>query len=348
MIDWELAAATARSLSPPGPCVPAGEARGAVRELRACARRASELIGGIAGLSAPWDERGVLVVDRSGWIGASTSSFAYLFDPVVEGLLTREKGRAPSRWARTAAARATAVEVGSLLGFLATRVLGQYEPAAGRPAAQARLLLVAPNVVETERRLGLHPADFRLWVCLHEETHRVQFSAVPWLREHVLGLQRDLVTGLTGTVGDLGPVLRELTGRLPRVLAPGGMGLGELVLDEPARERLLRINAVMALLEGHADVVMDAVSPVHVPSVATIRARFDARRRGLGMLDVVLRRLLGVEAKMAQYRDGAAFVRAVQARCGVAGFNRVWESPDLLPHVGELLEPERWLRRAGS
>ena len=347
MIDWDLAVRTADRLVPPGPRISEREARAAVAELRDAAHRATELVTATSRLEAPDDRRGPLVVDRRGWIEANTASFSQLFDPVVERLTHRPGKPPPSRLADAVGGKATGVEIGTVMAFLAARVLGQYEPAIGRPAREARLLLVAPNVVDVERRLELDPSDFRLWVCLHEETHRVQFGAVPWLRDHVLGLQRDLVTDLSGTLDGFGEILRTVVRRLPEAVSAGGLGLGGLVLDDAARARLAQVNAVMALLEGHADVVMDDVGPAHVRSVEKIRHRFDARREGIGPVDVLVRRLLGVEAKMAQYRDGAAFVRGVQARVGVDGFNRVWSSPDTLPTTDELLEPGRWLARIG-
>ncbi|MDO5698174.1 MAG: zinc-dependent metalloprotease [Dermatophilus congolensis] len=345
MIDWSLATRTADRLVPPGPRIPADEARAAVAELREASRRATVLVTETSRLEAPADDRGPLVVNRRGWVEANAASFSQLFDPVVERLTHRPGKPVPSRIAQKVSGKVTGAEIGTLMAFLAARVLGQYEPAIGRPADEARLLLVAPNVVDVEQRLDLSPTDFRLWVCLHEETHRVQFTAVPWLRDHVLGLQQDLVTDLSGTLEGFGEILRTVVKRLPDAVAAGGLGLGELMLTDETRARLTEVNAVMALLEGHADVVMDDVGPAHVPSVDVIRTRFDSRREGIGPVDVLIRRLLGVEAKMAQYRDGAAFVRAVQAKVGVDGFNRVWTSPETLPTSAELLDPSLWLAR---
>ncbi len=345
MIDWSLAVRTADRLVPAGPKISAEEAQAAVAELRHASGRATELVTQTARLEAPLDDRGPLIVDRRGWIEVNAASFSQLFDPMVEKLTNRPGKPAPSRVVRTVSGKATGAEIGTLMAFLSTRVLGQFEPAIGRPASAARLLLVAPNVVDVEQQLEFDPTDFRLWVCLHEETHRVQFTAVPWLRDHVLGLQRDLVADVSGTLEGFGEIVRTVARRLPDAVAAGGLGLGELLLDDATRARLAEVNAVMALLEGHADVVMDDVGPAHVPSVDYIRRRFDSRREGIGPLDVLVRRLLGVEAKMAQYRDGAAFVRAVQARVGVDGFNRVWSSPQTLPTSEELLDPAMWLAR---
>jgi coenzyme F420 biosynthesis associated uncharacterized protein len=241
--------------------------------------------------------------------------------------------------------RVTGAEVGSLLAFLSSRVLGQYDafdPAGGR------LLLVAPNVVQVERELRVDPTDFRLWVCLHEETHRVQFTATPWLRDHLLDRIRSLVSDL---LGEPGAVLERLTSalrNLPDALGgtdSGGVGLIELVQTPEQRRALAEVTAVMSLLEGHADVVMDEVGPTVISSVDEIRRKFTRRRAGRGAVDQLLRRLLGLDAKMRQYADGARFVRGAVADVGMEGFNAVWSSPAALPSPEEISAPETWVRR---
>jgi coenzyme F420 biosynthesis associated uncharacterized protein len=209
-----------------------------------------------------------------------------------------------------------------------------------------RLLLVAPNVVHIERELEVNPRDFRLWVCLHEETHRVQFTAVPWLRDH---LRSEIKSFLDHT--DLDPTvmlsqLRQVVEQFGRI-SRGDEEVSVLdLLQTPAQREILdRLTAVMSLLEGHADVVMDGVGPEVVPSVATIRERFQRRRGGGSWLDQFLKRILGLDAKLRQYRDGAAFVRAVVADVGQEGFNQIWASPEYLPTRGEISDPRAWVRR---
>jgi coenzyme F420 biosynthesis associated uncharacterized protein len=225
---------------------------------------------------------------------------------------------------------------------MATKVLGQYDLA---PHGTPRLLLVAPNLVQVERELGLDPSDFRLWVCMHEETHRVQFTAVPWLREHMVERVRTLATDLVPDPESLQETLSRLGRQLPDALRSGGAGLTDLITSPEQRAELAQVTAVMSLLEGHADVVMDEVGPSVIPSVAHIRRRFDERRKGVGAFDRMLRRLLGLEAKMRQYRDGAVFVRAVVDEVGIDGFNRVWESPETLPTPTEIEKPSQWVTR---
>jgi coenzyme F420 biosynthesis associated uncharacterized protein len=211
-----------------------------------------------------------------------------------------------------------------------------------------RLLLVAPNIVATERKLGVDPSDFRLWVCLHEVTHQLQFTGVPWLQGH---LESEIGKFVEAT--DLSPdVLRQGLADVVRSLADAvrgedgdSSGLLALIRDPRQREVLDRVTAVMSLVEGHAEYVMDGVGPEVVPSVVTLRKRFAQRRKGRGPFDRVMRRLLGLEQKMKQYADGREFVGGVIERAGMEGFNRVWESPETLPRIEELTDPGSWVER---
>ena len=347
MVDWGLAARGVRALTPSGPKLRPDQARAVVAELRDASQRAYEPVAETSGLASPSGPEPALVVDRPTWAEVNITSFAAMLDPVVAKLANRPGKPAPGPITQKVGGVATGGEVAALLAFMSTKVLGQYDLAYA-PGTRPRLLLVAPNVVQVERELDLFPADFRLWVCLHEETHRVQFTAVPWLREHMLGWTRRIATELVPDADQLLERLKLAAKNAPAVLRPGGSGLPELFLDADQRAELARVGAVMALLEGHADVVMDEVGPQVVPSVATIRARFDKRRQGISGMDVLIRRLLGMEAKMAQYRDGAAFVRHVTERIGRDGFNAVWTSPETLPLAEEIQEPDRWIARVAG
>ena len=342
IIDWELAARTAAVIGRPGPQLSSDQAAQVVGALRAASVVASGHVAATSRLNAP-PAVGVLVVDRTGWAKANTTAFRGLLAPVVAEAFDR-RGKLPPVGLAALGSRVTGAEVGSLLGFLSSRVLGQFDPFAD---GGGRLLLVAPNVVDVENQLGVVPADFRLWVCLHEETHRVQFGANPWLAEHMVGEIRGLVGDLLLEPSQVAERLGDALRSLPDLIRGSGSSMPLLdAIQTPAqRERLARVTAVMSLLEGHADVVMDEVGPQVVPSVSTIRQRFDARRGGRGVVDQVLRRLLGLEAKMRQYADGARFVRAVQQEVGVGGFNAVWTSPDTLPLPAEIADPTLWVRR---
>lgn len=341
LVDWDLAARTAAVIGRPGPQVSTVEAGHVVDELRRASIAAVPHVARVTGFQAP-DARPALVVDRPGWARMNATSFRELLAPVIAEAFER-RSHIPPLPLTAVGSRVTGAEVGSLLGFLSSRVLGQYEPF----APEGRLMLVAPNVLQVEQELGVDAADFRLWVCLHEETHRVQFLANPWLAGHLLGEIRGLVGGLMVEPSQLADRVAEAVRGLPELLRSGGSGasLLEAVQTPEQRRRLARVTAVMSLLEGHADVVMDEVGPQVVPSVEVIRARFGKRRAGRGAVDQLLRRLLGLDAKLRQYADGARFVRHVLREVGMPGFNRVWTSPQTLPLPEEIADPQRWVRR---
>jgi len=336
IVDWDFAVRIGAGLAGEGPMVSRTEGAAVVAELRADAARATGLVKEFTGLDAPADTAPVLVVDRAGWVQANADAFAHVIAPVIEKLTEK---RSMSGIARTVGAKVTGVEVGGLLGFLSSKVLGQFDPFHD---PHGRLLLVAPNIVHVERELNVDPTDFRLWVCLHEETHRVQFTASPWLRDHLF----DEIKTLADTMDVQGMLGDGLSRAIEAVKGNGN--LLEAVSSPEQRDIMDRVTGMMSLLEGHADVVMDGVGPEVIPTVENIRAAFDRRRKGIGTLDRVLRRLLGLEQKMAQYRDGAVFVRTIVDRVGMEQFNAVFAGPDNLPSKDEIHHPERWIERVLS
>lgn len=377
MVDWNLAVATAQRLTRPGPEVSRDEARAIVAELRGHAQESEAHVRAYTRMygdvDAPPHGTPVLIVDRAGWVKANVAGFREVLKPLLVKMQARRPGGPGGVVLGTVGGKVTGVEVGMLLSFLSSRVLGQYEtfapPTRELPAGPVkpgpgesragRLLLVAPNIVQVERELDVDPHDFRLWVCLHEETHRTQFSAVPWLRDHIEG---EIQSFLGETDLDASTVIERVrqavqsftggnAGRDPEAGEPAdapddGRSLVDLVQTPTQREILARLTGVMSLLEGHADYVMDGVGPDVVPSVAEIREKFSRRRAsGAGRLDQALRRLLGLDAKLRQYRDGERFVRAVVDEVGMDGFNKVWTSPNTLPTKAEIGKPAEWVAR---
>ena len=344
LVDWNVALSTATRLVKPGPDISRAGAEEAVAALRASAVRAESYVVEVTGLPVPSATAPVLVVDRPGWLQANVDGFRQVLAPLEDRAAAKAQAGSP---AALVGSRVTGAEIGVLLSYLAPKVLGQFDPFfPGAPGAPAgRLLLMAPNIVAVERELKVDPADFRLWVCLHEETHRVQFTAVPWLRDY-LNAQIDAIVAATELDGAaLWQLLADAVRRVSQSVRTGEeLSVVDLVQTRAQRETVDRITAVMSLLEGHADVVMDSVGPAVVPSVAEIRRRFTVRRQGRGF-DRVGRKLLGLDAKMRQYRDGARFCRFVIERIGMTGFNAVWTSPDSLPTREEIAAPERWLAR---
>ncbi len=340
VIDWDLAVRSAQSLLRPGPEVSAAQADEAVEGLRDAAARSREHVSAYTGLDADPARTPVLVVDRSRWVQASVEGFAVLAEPLEERL-AKAKGVTP--WARAVGSRVTGLEVGGLLAFMAHKVLGQFDPFA---TDGGRLLLVAPNIVQAERELDADVGDFRMWVCLHEETHRLQFGGVPWLGDHLRSRVSKLAETTDLEVADVPKLVDQALKVVGRVLrGDDEASLLDLVQSTEQKAVVEEITAVMSLLEGHADVVMDGVGPEVVPSVEALRKRFSQRRKGAGPVDKIVRRLLGLEAKMRQYRDGAAFVRGVVDRVGHDGFAAVWERPDNLPRPAEIADPGRWCDR---
>jgi coenzyme F420 biosynthesis associated uncharacterized protein len=346
MIDWDLAVRVGSRLAGDGPVVSRAEASGVVEELRAGAEKSTPLVRDFTGLEAQERTAPVLVVDRPGWIRANADGFATVIAPIVARL--QEKKGPPSPLTEAIGSRITGAELGVMLGFLGNKVLGQFDPfheaqAASGQQSAGRLLLVAPNIVNAERELSVDEHDFRLWVCLHEETHRVQFTAVPWMRDHL----RELMAEIVGTVEtDPGRLLSEGMSKIGELVSGKTEGsLIDLVSTPEQKQVIDKITGVMSLLEGHADVVMDGVGPEVIPTVADIRAKFTKRRRGVGTLDRLLRRLLGLDQKMAQYRDGAVFVRKAVDAVGMDGFNAVFAEPANLPSKDEIHDPSAWVRR---
>ncbi|GAA3608976.1 zinc-dependent metalloprotease [Microlunatus ginsengisoli] len=346
MVDWTLAFTTAQRLVKPGPEISREGAAAAVAELRDAAARAEAYVTDYTGLVTPSATAPVLVVDRPGWIQANIDAFRTILTPLNDRVAERMQNSALGGLG----GRITGVEVGALLSYLAPKVLGQFDPFfPGQPGESenpgGRLLLVAPNVVAVERELAVDPTDFRLWVCLHEETHRVQFTAVPWLRDYLNGEIAEVVATADLDTAAIAQMVRDGIKRVSESLrGETEVSIIDLVQTPAQREIVDRITAVMSLLEGHAELVMDGVGPEVIPSVEQIRAKFTVRRKAQGF-DAILRKLLGLEAKMRQYRDGSAFCRAVLDAVGMDGLNKVWTSPETLPTRAEIADPQLWLAR---
>ncbi|PJJ70246.1 putative hydrolase/coenzyme F420 biosynthesis associated uncharacterized protein [Sediminihabitans luteus] len=358
VVDWPVAAQVAGRLANPGPSASRDELDALVAGLRDAAARAVPAVLDVTRMrpapeSAATSDRlsDVYVVDRARWALANTEVMASMTDPLMAGLSARERSQLSS----PVTSLVGATQVGGVLAALSSRVLGQFDPyAVGGDAAApplGRLLLVAPNVLHAERSMRVRAADFRLWVCLHEQTHALQFAAAPWLVGHLRGRMGELVDEVTNRSREMSRARWDAriagAGRALVSAVRGRDGVLDGLLGPGPRRTFEEMTAVMALLEGHADVAMDDVGPRVVPTVRQIRRKFEERRDGAGRgpADGVLRRVLGMDAKLAQYRDGAAFVRGVEREVGRDGFNAVWTSPATLPTAAEIADPGAWVRR---
>jgi coenzyme F420 biosynthesis associated uncharacterized protein len=334
-VDWRFAATVGEKLARGGPTTSDYTRRQAMEELMRAAEQAEPPVRDVTGLITEGPVPPARVVDRPEWIRAAAESMRAMTNGTEQprGFLT---------------GRLTGAQTGAVLAFVSSGILGQYDPFSSPDAGT--LLLVYPNVIAVERQLKVDPSDFRLWVCLHEVTHRVQFTANPWIAGYMsssLGL-------LTQEPAE---DIREVAGRLAEFVrargkgsddsdAPGILGLVRAVQSEPQRKALDQLLVLGTLLEGHAEHVMDAVGPIVVPSVATIRGRFDERRqRKQPPLTRLVRALLGVEAKLSQYTRGKVFVDQVVDRVGMKRFNTIWTGPETLPLPAEIEHPQRWIDR---
>jgi coenzyme F420 biosynthesis associated uncharacterized protein len=341
-VDWNFAATFGSKLVRPAPPTTDYTRRQVIEQLADSARRAELPVREVTGLNEGSDVTEARIIDRREWVCAATESMRVMTGGDGEG----EDGKSSGFLTR----RITGAQTGAVLAFVSSGILGQYDPFT---ANGGELLLVYPNVIAVERLMRVSPADFRLWVCLHEVTHRVQFRANPWLAEYMsstLGVLTDEegqeLGAMIGRLNEFVRDRRNSNGAPPQPNSEGIVGLMRAVQSEPQRQALDRLLVLGTLLEGHADHVMDAVGPAVVPSVATIRRRFnDRRQRKHSPLQRVIRALLGVDAKMSQYTRGKAVVDDVVDKVGMARFNTVWTSPETLPLPSEVDEPQRWIDR---
>jgi coenzyme F420 biosynthesis associated uncharacterized protein len=337
-VDWQFAATVGSRLARQGPPSSDYTRRQAIDELTAAAAKAEPPVRDVTGLVTSGAVPAARIVDRPEWVRAAADSMRVMTNGTDKprGFLT---------------GRITGAQTGAVLAFVASGILGQYDPFAA--TEQGCLLLVYPNVIAVERQLRVEPSDFRLWVCLHEVTHRVQFTANSWLTGY-MSQTLGLLTQESGE--DVGQVLSRLADFVrsrgdgapssQSFDASGILGLVRAVQSEPQRKALDQLLVLGTLLEGHADHVMDAVGPMVVPSVATIRRRFDERRhRRQPPLQRLLRALLGLDAKLSQYTRGKAFVDDVVGRVGMQRFNAIWSGPETLPLPEEIEHPQRWIDR---
>ncbi len=339
----KIALAVSKAMTPRGPKATHEEALEVVRQLRVLAAVSAGEVHAITGLEAAAHLTSeVRVVDRPGWIQAATESFEHLGGEAFSKALEKAS---PTTVAVGGAA--SGVQMGAVLSLLSTKILGQFDPFTPSADGQGTLLLVAPTIAAVREELNVDAHDFSLWVCLHEQTHRVQFAAAPWLRGHLEGKVRELLSTITAQAEDLSQELANLAKTLELVKKNRADGVhpSELFLTPEARAITSEITGVMSLLEGHANLVMDSVDASLIPSVKTIRRRFTERAQNRSGVEKALLRWLGMDKKAAQYRDGQAFCTRVVELRGMAEFNRVFERAEHLPTEHEIHHPEEWIAR---
>ncbi len=313
--------------------------------------QATPVVSDYTGMELPYDLTGVYSFDRIDWVDANVRNFQTLFEPIEQLNPLRDEGQATTfsvAWG-TVNQRILTAEVGFLLGYLARRVLGQYDMTLlGRePVEGGRLYFVHPNIVNVERNLRLPSGDFRLWLALHEVTHAFEFEANPWLQDYFNSLLREYITHLNK---DAEHLKRGLDGlRIFWRRARSGESMTgnwfEYVMNQEQRELFSRMQALMSVVEGYSNHVMNAVGKDLIPTYDLISRRFERRLRQRTFVEVMFARITGLDVKMEQYRKGEAFINAV---CEVGGHDlakRVWEGPDMLPTLDEINNPQSWIDR---
>jgi coenzyme F420 biosynthesis associated uncharacterized protein len=351
MIDWDLARRVAAGalVLKPAPTTYRSEAlQSQFDELTA---RAEFLVSEATGLHSSHGAARAKVTDRSEWAAANVRSMERLIGPSLARIQAEGVGKKVGKSALSAGRVMSGTQLGLMLAYMSTRVLGQYDLLIRdeNPEDQDLVYYVGPNVVAIEERYGFAASQFRLWLALHEVTHRMQFTAVPWLRDHFVELVGELLEPLHADPSNLSETLRRVVvevraGRNP--LEESGV-MGMLATPEQ-RLALSKISGMMSLLEGHGDVTMDRAGAAEVPGAASFSKVLHERRTNTRGFTKLMSRLLGLEAKMRQYAEGEVFVESVEAAGGPELLARVWRGPEWLPTLAEIRSPGEWVARAGG
>jgi coenzyme F420 biosynthesis associated uncharacterized protein len=319
--------------------------------------QAEELVAASTGLRSAAGPARARVTDRAGWVSANVSSFQRLLGPHLDRLDPSQLSGSNAVLARlagplaTAGRAATGAQMGVVLGWLSTRVLGQYDLLLTEDAADEQDLVyfVGPNVVALERQHGFEPREFRLWLALHEVTHRCQFTAIPWMRDYFVSLVEEGIGSLEPDPARLAAAWKRMTDQIRAGRNPlednGALGL---VATPEQLEGLHQIQALMSLLEGHGDVTMDRAGAADIPSAAHFAAVLRARRKQAHGLSKLLQQLIGIEAKLRQYEEGERFIAAVEDVGGTQLLDNAWRGPEWLPTLEEIRDPSGWITRVGA
>jgi len=291
------------------------------------------------------------VTDRAGWVRANIASFRRLLRPVLARLeekLADTAGSPLGRVVQPVGRVVTGAQLGTLLGWMSTRVLGQYDLLLmedERPEDQDLVYYVGPNILALEKRFAFPPREFRLWIALHEVTHRAQFTGVPWMREHFLSL-------VEGSVSAADPDPRRFLEAIFKAIElvrqgknPLDDGLMALLATPEQAEVLGQVQALMSLLEGHGDVTMDRAAADRIPNAERFSRVLRQRRQEAKGPVKLLQQAIGLDAKMRQYEAGERFIAKVESAGGPALLARVWEAPERLPTRAEIQDPLRWIER---
>jgi coenzyme F420 biosynthesis associated uncharacterized protein len=344
-VDWQLAAKVATRVAGREPFSDSYHWDSLGPDFDEFTAEAEDLVADATGLRSLSGRARARVTDRQGWIHANVASFQRLLRPLTDKVGSRLDDRPLAPVAR----RLTGAELGGLLGWMSTRVLGQYDILVVEDEDledQDIVYYVGPNVLALEKRYAFPPREFRLWLALHEVTHRAQFTGVAWMRPHFLSLVEATVDAVDPDPQRFIEALKRVTDSLREGKKPlDDGGLAMLFAGPEQREVLERLAGLMSLLEGHGDVTMDRAGADRLPSAERFGRVLRARRKQMRGPARLIQRLLGLEAKLSQYEQGEQFISAVEAVGGITLLDRAWESPDNLPNLAEIREPQRWIDR---
>jgi coenzyme F420 biosynthesis associated uncharacterized protein len=343
-MDWSLAAPVATRVAGKYPLAETYHSVHLRHTMPAIFSRAAELVAAETGLATPGRPE-VLVVTRGDWARRNLATFSHLLAPIESKIAEKLEESGAAGFPAMVARRAVAIETGALLGFLARRVLGQYELVLPSGDHGDVVAVVGANVIALERHQQFRPEEFRMWIALHEATHRAQFIGVPWLRGYFL----DLVTGLVGSAAPSPGRVARLVAEVADAARKGkpildDTGLLGLLATPEQRQAIDRVQALMSLLEGHGHVVMDRIGARLLPTQDRMSAVLKARRDD--PRTAAFFRLTGMEMKMRQYELGERFIKAVERLAGWSALDRAWAGPEWIPTLAEIEQPERWLQRA--
>ena len=346
-IDWDMARRVAMRTARREPYTGPRWRDGLAEDFAECTQRAEELVADCTGLRSKAGPARGRVTDRAGWIDANLASFQRLLRP-----LTAKLGSGSDGVMAPVTRRVAGAELGVMLGWMSTRVLGQYDLLViedEKPEEQDIVYYVAPNVVALENRYAFDAGQFRLWLALHEVTHRAQFTGVDWMRAHFIGLVESVLDSVEPGPKRIAEAARRVLearrkGEDP--LAAGGMMA--LFASEAQVETLERLAGLMSLLEGHGDVIMDRAGDGLVPSAPRFGRVMRNRRKSARGFNRVFQRLIGLDAKIKQYAEGEQFIEAVEEAGGTALLDRVWEGPENVPGIAEIRSPDDWIARMGA
>lgn len=350
LIDWERARTIAINMNKGHVLTEPERLRldGYYREL---VRRCIPVVGAYAKSDLPETVERTYAFDRVDWINANLDAFRVLFAPLEELNASRNGNTSVIGVLWGGANRAVvSAELGLLLGYLARRVLGQYDMALlGRePVSAGKLYYVEPNIAMVEQTLGLPANDFRMWLALHETTHAFEFEAHPWVREYFNGMLEQYMEFLKADAQHLNRGLRGLRVFVDRARSTPDGERGswlEAIMTPEQRALFQKMQAMMCIIEGYSNHVMNAVGRELLPDYERIAKRFEARQRQRTAAEQLFARLTGLDLKLEQYRLGEAFIDRVVSERGHDQARRVWDGPEFLPSLEEIRRPERWLNR---